>query len=234
MSREYWFEWNGVKSTQYGIYVSEQPPITMPTERVSYTSIPGRSGALVKTEGEDVYEDLTLTVQCVMLDGTKIPEIMKWLKGSGKVTFANRQGGFYYGRVANQIPFDKVMRGRENRAFAVIFRCKPFWYLADEEEETLSVSGQTIKNEGSVISEPIITVNGTGEGTLMIGQTLIELTGMTGSITIDSELQEAYSGLESRNGNMSGDFPRLAVGTNGVSWTGGITSVTIRKNTRYL
>lgn len=234
MSREYWFEWNGVKSTQYGIYVSEQPPVTMPVERVSYTSIPGRSGALVKTEGEDVYEDLTLTVQCVMMDGTKIPEIMKWLKGSGKVAFANRQGGFYYGRVANQIPFDKVLRGRENRSFAVVFRCKPFWYLANEEEETFTVSGQTIRNDGSVISEPVITVTGAGDGTLMIGQTLIELTDIAGSVTIDSELQEAYSGLTGMNEKMSGDFPILEVGTNGVSWTGGITSVAIRKNTRYL
>ena len=24
-----WFEWNGVRCTQYGIHVSEQPPMTM-------------------------------------------------------------------------------------------------------------------------------------------------------------------------------------------------------------
>lgn len=233
MSGEVWFEWNGVKSTEYGVYVDTPPPITMPIERVSYTNIHGRSGSLTQTEGEDVYEDLILTVQCVMKDGTRIPEIMRWLKGNGKVAFANRRGGFYYGRVNNLIPFDKIMRGRGNRAFPIIFRCKPFWYADDEEEITLTAAG-SITNAGSVYAEPVITVSGTGDGTLMVGSTLIELTGLTGSITIDSELQEAYSGLESMNNRMSGEFPRLSPGLNGISWTGGITGVRVKMNTRYL
>lgn len=233
MSGQYWFEWNGVKSTEYGLYVSDQPPITRATERVSTVTVPGRSGTLTKTEGEDVYEDIVLTAQCVMKSAERINDICKWLKGSGKVTFANRPGGFYYGRVSNQIPFEKVMRGRENLNCAIVFRCKPFWYKSGETEETLSASGN-VTNSGSVYSEPIITVTGTGDGTLMIGETLIELTGLTGSITIDSELMEAYSGQTDMNAHMSGDFPRLKPGTNGVSWTGGITAVKIRKNTRYL
>lgn len=233
MSGEYWFEWNGVRSTEYGIYVSEQPPITMPLERTSQITVPGRPGTLTKTEGEDVYDDLLLTAQCVMKDGARIPEIMKWLKGSGKVTFANRPGGYYKGRISNQIPFDKVLRGRENRAFAVNFRCGPFWCVSDEEEITLTASG-TVENEGSVYAEPVITVTGTGDGILMVGETMVELSGLTGSITIDSELQEAYDGMTSMNNAMGGEFPRLAVGSNGISWTGGITEVRIRKNTRYL
>ena len=233
MSGKYWFRWNGVKSTDYGLYVSEQPPITRPVERASYISVPGRSGSLVKLEGEDVYEDIVLTAQCVMKNGDQIPAIMKWLKGSGKVEFANRAGGFYNARISNQIPFEQVMRGRENLNCAVIFRCKPFWYLSNEANVTLAASG-SVTNEGSVYSEPVITVTGSGDGTLLIGETLIELNGISGSITIDSELMEAYKGSESQNGKMSGDFPRLEPGVNGVSWTGGITGVTIKKNTRYL
>lgn len=233
MSGEYWFEWNGVRSTEYGIYVDTQPPITMPIERVSHTTVPGRPGTLTKTEGEDVYDDVVLTVQCVMKDGTRIPEIMKWLKGRGKVAFANRRGGFYYGRVSNQIPFDKVMRGRENRAFAIVFRCSPFWY-ADGEEAQAVTNGGTVMNGGSVYSEPVIEVTGTGDGTLMVGDTIIWLYGLTGRITIDSELQEAYDGTTGMNERMSGEYPRLQPGMNGVSWTGGITGVTVRKNERYL
>ena len=234
MSGEYWFEWNGVRSTEYGIYVSEQPPITMPVERVTRVTVPGRSGTLTKTEGEDVYDDLIMTAQCVMKDGSRIPEIMKWLKGSGKVAFANRQGGFYYARVSNQIPFDRVMRGRENRSFAVVFRCGPFWYKDGDGEITLTKSG-TVTNEGSVYAEPEITVKGTGDCTLMVGGTVIELTDLTGSITLDSRLQEAYDGLTDMNGKMSGEFPRLTPGINGISWEGdGITEIRIKKNERYL
>ena len=98
-----WFEWNGVRCTQYGIHVSELPPPTIPSERVTYTNVPGRPGSLTTLEGEDVYEDVVLTAQCFLSDPTKIPAIAAWLKGSGKVAFADRQGGFYYARIANQI-----------------------------------------------------------------------------------------------------------------------------------
>lgn len=233
MSGEYWFEWNGVRSTEYGIYVDTPPPITMPIERVSYTNVPGKSGALTQTEGEDVYEDLILTAQCVMKEGSRIPEIMRWLKGEGKVAFANRKGGFYYARVNNLIPFDKIMRGRENRAFPIVFRCKPFWY-ANEEEEIALTKGGIIENAGSVYAEPILTVYGSGDGALTIGENTVELTGMAGSMTINSELEECYSGIVNMNEKMSGDFPKLQPGLNGVTWSGGVTKVTARVNTRYL
>ena len=29
-----WFSWNGVKCTEYGIHVLEQPPVTLPAEDV--------------------------------------------------------------------------------------------------------------------------------------------------------------------------------------------------------
>ena len=50
-----WFEWNGVRCTDHGIYVLEQPPPTIPKERVTYTDIPGRPGSLTTLEGDDVY-----------------------------------------------------------------------------------------------------------------------------------------------------------------------------------
>ena len=37
-----YFIWNGIKSTDYGIHVSEHPPITLPAERTTQTNVPGR------------------------------------------------------------------------------------------------------------------------------------------------------------------------------------------------
>ena len=54
-----WFEWNGVRCTQYGIHVLEQPSITIPSERVTFTDVPGRSGSLTQLEGDDVYDDIS-------------------------------------------------------------------------------------------------------------------------------------------------------------------------------
>ncbi len=228
-----YFLWNGVDCRQYGIHVTEQPPITIPSERATFTNVPGRSGSLTTLEGNDVYDDLRLTASCFIADPARIPAIAAWLKGSGQVTFANRQGGFYQARIVNQIPFEKILRGNPHRAFAVNFRCKPFWYQAGVEPISLTTSGTFITNPGSVFSEPVITVYGSGEVTLMVGMTITGLE-ITNSITLDTPLMEAYSGSTSMNNRMSGDFPMLLPGQNAVSWTGNVSRVVVQPNWRYL
>ena len=228
-----WFEWNGIRCTQYGIHVLEQPPVTIPSERVTFTDVPGRSGSLTQLEGDDVYDDMVLTATCLIADPARIPEITAWLRGSGTVTFANRQGGFYHARVVNQIPFEKILRGNPHRSFAINFRCKPFWYLSDVKPITLTTSGSFITNPGCVASEPVITVYGSGEITLMVGMTITELE-ITDKITLDTPLMEAYSGSTSMNSCMSGDFPSLLSGKNAVSWSGNVSRVEIQPNWRSL
>jgi phage-related protein len=229
-----WFIWNGVSCAQYEIYVSEQPPITIPSERATFTNVPGRPGSLTTLEGEDVYDDMVLTATCFLADPSQIPAIAAWLKGSSTVSFANRQGGFYYARVANQVSFEKILRGNAHRTFAVNFRCKPFWYAANVEPITLTESGTFITNPGSVYSEPMITVYGSGDITLMVGTTVVELTGIDGNIILDTPLMEAYKDTAGMNGSMSGDFPALTPGANAVGWSGNVTSVVIQPNWRYL
>lgn len=228
-----WFEWNGIRCTQYGIHVLEQPPVTIPSERVTFTDVPGRSGSLTQLEGDDVYDDMVLTATCLIADPARIPEITAWLRGSGTVTFANRQGGFYHARVVNQIPFEKILRGNPHCSFAINFRCKPFWYLSDVKPITLTTSGSFITNPGCVASEPVITVYGSGEITLMVGMTITELE-ITDKITLDTPLMEAYSGSTSMNSCMSGDFPSLLSGKNAVSWSGNVSRVEIQPNWRSL
>lgn len=228
-----WFEWNGVRCTQYGIHVLEQPPITIPSERATFTNVPGRSGSLTTLEGDEVYDDLLLTATCLIPDPSRIPEIAAWLRGSGTVTFANRQGGFYHARIVNQISFEKILRGNPHRSFAVNFRCKPFFYLKDVQPITLTASGTFVNNPGSVSSEPVITVYGSGEVTLMVGMTITEMA-VSGSITLDTPLMEAHSGSTSMNSAMSGDFPVLLPGLNAVSWTGNVSKLEIKPNWRNL
>ena len=151
----------------------------------------------------------------------------------GKICFANRPGGFYYGRVINQIPFEKILRGNPHREFTVNFRCKPFWYEEAVQPITLTSSGTFINNPGNVFSEPVITVYGSGFITLMVGVTITELENISGSITLDTPLMEAYSGVASMNDCMGGEFPTLLSGDNAISWSGNVTSVVIQPNWRF-
>jgi phage-related protein len=201
---------------------------------MTFTNVPGRPGNLTTLEGDDVYDDLVLTATCFISDPSRILAIAAWLKGSGKVTFANRQDGFYNARVTNQISFEKILRGNPHRSFAVNFRCKPFWYLDGVEPIMLTTSGTLVTNPCSVYSEPIISVYGSGEITLMIGMTIVELSDVSGSITLDTPLMEAYSGTSSMNICMSGEFPVLKPGANAVSWSGDVLRVEIKPNWRNL
>ena len=229
-----WFSWNGKRCTDFGIHVTELPVITIPQERVTFTNVPGRSGSLTTVEGEEVYEDLVLPVTCIVPDLSRLDEISAWLKGSGKVEFANRPGGYYEARIINQIPFEKILRGNPHREFVVNFRCKPLWHQAEVANITITRSTTVITNPGTVASEPVITVYGSGDSTLMLGTTIVQLTGVSGSITIDTALMECYKGTTSCNKQMSGNFPVLRSGANAISWTGAVDKVVIEPRWRFL
>ena len=229
-----YFIWNGVDCRTKGIHVSELPPITIPLERSKQTNVPGRPGSLTQLEGDAVYDDMILTATCFIADPAQIPAIAAWLKGKGTVTFANRTGGYYQARIVNQIPFEKVLRGNPHCTFVVNFRCFPFWYQENVADITVTTSGTMITNPGSVYTEPIITVYGSGDITLIVGTTIVELENISGSIVVDCVLKEAYQGTTLMNDHMTGVFPVLKPGTNAISWTGDVSRVVIRPNWRYL
>ena len=99
---------------------------------------------------------------------------------------------------------------------------------------TVTQSGSFVTNPGNVYAEPVITVYGSGTITLMVGLTIIELEGISGSITLNSSLQEAYSGTTGMNNAMSGEFPILKPGANAISWAGNVSRVVVEPHWRYL
>ena len=229
-----WFSWNGVRCTDKGLWVTELPSPTIPAERVTFTNIPGRAGSLTTLEGEDVYDDLLLSATCIVSDPNRIPEIAAWLKGSGTVTFANRHGGFYYARIVNQISFEKILRGNPHRSFVVNFRCQPFWYHADVQPIEVTSTGTFIPNPGTIASEPVIKVTLSGDAEITIGGYLFSLSGVTGTVTIDTPRLECYQDYQSKNGCMSGDFPRIGTMGAYVNWAGAVSKIVIEPNWRSL
>lgn len=229
-----WFEWNGKRCTEYGIHVSEQPPITIPNERATFTSIPGRPGSLTTLEGDDVYDDMILSATCFISDINRLPEIAAWLRGSGTVTFANRQGGFYRARVTNQIEFEKILRGNPHRSFVVNFRCQPFFYHASNAAINVTTSGTFVNNPGTVYAEPILEIRLTSDAEITLGGYLFELKGITGTVKVDCEYMEVTKNYESKTECMTGEFPRILPMGAYVNWTGGVTSIKITPNWRSL
>lgn len=229
-----WFLWNGVKCTDYGIHVSRQPEIIRPSERAVFTSVPGRSGTLTTLEGNDVYDDFILSVECFITGLSNLTNICSWLRGSGRVTFANRQGGFYNARIVNQISFEQILRGNPHRTFAVNFRCQPFFYLSGTQDITLTSSYGSINNPGNVFSEPVLQVTVSGNGYITMGGTYFELMDIYGTVTVDTPRMEAYMNYATYNSHVWGEYPRLLSGNNIVTWSGSVSRIVITPNWRMV
>ena len=111
----------------------------------------------------------------------------------------------------------------------MLFNCMPQrWLKSGEVPISITAQGQALPNQWQP-ALPLIQLTGTGSGELSVGSSTISITGMDGSLTIDSETQNAYEGTKNKNGiiTVSGGFPVLATGDTPIIWSGGITAIKI-------
>ena len=205
------------------------PEKISPKRRDETFTVPGRHGNLTTTDG--AFESYIRSTEFIVKDKKKIDEICAHFKGSGWLIFSSEPDRKYKARVANQIEFSHVIR--HFKRFVVEFEVHPFGY--DVFEQTITKTAPfSLFNIGTVDSEPIITIFGTGNITLYVNNQSISLKEIAGSITIDSEMQNAYNGAASMNNKMSGEFPILSLGENHITWLGNVTKLEIQPNWRYI
>jgi len=231
------FKFGGKDSyIDFEITVIERPLIPLPAKRVQTAEIPGRNSTLHFDDG--TYGDITIGVRCGVKDtnnlADRLDEIKSWLMNTGEndLIFDFQANKKYIAQVVNQIDFKQVFKVFGE--FIIIFNCRPFKYSISNQVTTM-LTPNNITNNGTINSEPLIKVYGTGDGILTVGTQVINLKGISGSIIIDSTIQDCYAVDGSNlNNKMSGEFPMLSVGINSITWTGGITKVDITPNCRWL
>lgn len=235
-----WFDFAGVRSTTHGVIVQEFPPVTLPEERVKFEPVPGRSGSLTLLEGENVYEDIILSVECYVRDLTKLDQIAAWLRGRGALVLGNMSNRYYDARCVNQVELAKVLRGREHRTFAAVFRCKPFRYIYPAPASIALVNGGSITNPGTADAEPVISLTGSGEVTLTIGDKSVDIALPPTATTIIIDVAAGFAYSADGTVNMTGlltidDWPlTIPPGTSAVAWTGTVSSASLLPNWRYI
>lgn len=235
-----WFDFAGVRSTSLGVYVEEYPPLTLPEERAEFKPVPGRSGTLTLLEGDAVYDDIVLGVDCFVRDASKLDLISAWLRGRGALVLGNMPDRYYDARCVNQIELAKVLRGREHRTFAAVFRCKPFRYAYPAPVSIALVNGGSLVNPGNVDAEPVITLTGSGTVTLAIGDKSVDiaLPATATTITIDVPAGFAYSadGATNMTGLLTIDDWPLTIppGASAITITGEVSAASLLPNWRYI
>ena len=219
----------GTNSRELGLFMECCPEKISPKRRDETFTIPGRHGNLITTDG--AFDSYIRSAEFIVKDEKRIDEICAHFKGSGWLIFSNEPDRKYKARVANQIDFSHVIR--YFKRFVVEFEVQPFGY--DVFEQTLVKTAPfSLFNIGTFESEPIITIFGAGNITLYVNNQSISLKEIAGSITIDSEMQNAYNGVTSMNNKMQGGFPILSLGENHITWLGNVTRLEIRPNWRWI
>lgn len=231
----YYFKWNGVSSETKGIRLQEMPQIIRPEERIEHVIIPGRSGEMTLTEGEDVYESYIQTIPLIVESAANVAAAEKWLRGGGYVEFCCQPGLKQKARVINSVEFRKHSKHSNWWEASVQFYCQP---LKEPESITpveMTESGTIINNPGDVVSRPIITLSGSGGETIQIGSRVMTVLGFEDGWMIDCENEWVTdeNGVP-QQGVMNGQYPRINPGNNMVMFSGQATKLTVNGNWRYL
>ena len=224
---------NNQNTKNLGFALKGRPNIPSANKRYESTEVEGRDGSLTRFLG---YEDLKFTLNFNILFQSDIKQKLREIKGllsrAKTLTFDDSPNFFYKVKQAQISDTETIIKS--SGVFSVDFVADPFEY-----QKTSSTAYTTkpisLTNQTTAEALPLIKITGTGTVVLNVNGTGVTLTGLTSSITLDSELQEAYTGLTTNmNSNMNGNFPVLKIGSNTITWTGTVTKVEIDPKWRWL
>ena len=159
--------------------------------------------------------------------------VEKFKPVDNKLEFSYQPDAFFY---ADLLDTEITIRGMYGWELAIKLDMQPFRYQKSVEPLIFIASGN-INNPGSVYSEPVIEIEGDGDISLTIGRTTMHLT-IRQKVTIDCrhKKQNIYNadGAIQNTLRKRGGFFELAVGNNGLVFTGAVRKVTVRPNWRYI
>lgn len=226
--------WAGKSSDDVHVIVERYPSVTLPARKLDTQAVPGRNGDLLFEQ--NAYQNYIQSYEVYMsAERIRLPramrEVANWLCGpSGYQKLEDDYDVETYRRAyfAGPLDVESIMH-RFGRA-TIEFSCQPQRFLRAG-DQTLEVSqGEALLNPTAFTALPLITVAGTGAGTLTVGHVTVTINSMPrGIVVLDSDTQNAYYGAFNLNSTVSAlKFPTLPAGESLVRWTGGVTSVKIK------
>ena len=147
-------------------------------------------------------------------------------KGYRRLETSDDPDHYWMARVENSPRIEQ--RLRLLAPFEIGFDCKPQRFVKSGENAVVFTSGGWLFNQYGQIALPFITLYGHGAGWLTIGDCVINVKALDGTLYLDSDTQNAYDNNGNKNMNINTPvFPVLMDGKSVVMFTGGIERVEI-------
>ena len=222
---------NNKSSADCRIQVAHPPGYAYPERDYTITHIPGRNGDIIQDNG--CYKNVERTYE-VSFDApnedfaTYANAVSAWLHSTtGYARLEDSYEPNYYRMAAYQE--SNIFENLYNQAgtATIVFECKPQRFLKTGDNIITIQNSLTIMNPTGFEAYPLFKVTGTS-GVLTVNGNSITFSSIDDFVMLDCELQDAYKENINKNSTISGTFPVLKTGSNTISWTGDISSVTMK------
>lgn len=234
--------YNGVSSETLGLVIERLPDWNRAPRKYEEHDIPGRSQPLIIDGGG--YESYSTTIE-VNTFGVPVRDVYAWLRGEGWMISSDEPEYKAYVHLVNQITDNRFRVGRsayDTLQFNLLV--EPYLRLVNEPLVTMTADG-FIPGQGCDKSQPVITVYGAGDVTLMVGRYTVMIEGMANNLTIDCDAGVAYTTVNGEKVFAGGlvtlvaGWPQLncaydEINQTAVSWTGAATRIEVQPNWRFL
>lgn len=225
--------WAGTSNKDVGMVVEHYPSVILPRRKMEVQQVPGRNGDIILVQ--DAYDNYEQSYS-VFLDAKfkgglqkTIPMISDWLLGhNGYQRLEDSyfpdvyRMAYYVGGTQFISFFNEYGKG------TLTFNCAPEKYYKSGEKPITITKGQILTNPTMFPAKPLVTVTGSGSGTITFGGNTLTISDIGGSVTIDVKDHRAYNGAVNRNATISGRYENMTLqGRMSITWSGGVTGMKI-------
>lgn len=220
--------YNGINTSDYGIFISGAESFNAPEADLSFQSVPGRNGDLIFDNKR--WKNISVRYPAFIREGFEDKArafLQQMLSDVGYKTLQSTYDidHFRQGTFAGPVTFETGPWNDSGR-FDLTFTCKPQRFLTSGTASTTMTASGTITNPTTFEALPLIRVYGTG--TVTVNGTAVTINSAGTYTDIDSEMQDCYRGSVNCNNNVTlGDFPVLSPGQNSITLGTGITQVKV-------
>lgn len=225
---------NGRCSEEFGIVVEEVPSLSRPMRKHQLYEVPGRSGTII--EQYDAYNNFERSYQIWFTDNfydnlyapAKAQEIAAWLYSSqGYMRLEDDFDPGYYRLAYFTGPIDIENILQKYGRCIITFNCRPERY--DKNAAEWLQNPTSITNQYLFKAKPLIKVEGSGNVNFTIQGQTVYIDDLTDYIYIDCDAMDCFrQSTENMNSHMRGSFPVIKSGTNNISKSSGITTLSIQ------
>ncbi len=224
-----YFVFGSINSLNFNTIVADSNQFDGARKSVEKIKVPGRNGELSISDGS--YENIEIIYTAYIKGDVKrnvdaLKAALNSQSGYLRLEDDFRPETFRLARYMDAFTVDAS--DKAGAAMSIRFDCDPRRFLkSGEQDHTFTASGQ-INNTTRFEAKPLIRAYGTG--TFTIQGKAVRINSASEYTDLDCDLQEAYKGTESCNGNIvltNGAFPALVPGMNNI-YLSGITRVDIK------